>query len=451
VPGRRPNPFVYGKTVHPDHFVGRENAIQTIFARISNSESTAIVGGPHIGKSSLLNYIADEHVKSEWLERDVQFCFIEIDCHLFPLSYQPANFWRHVLDQIEATFQEEKLQVQLQVVRKSFFGSFTLLQLFSLLARQDRRVVLLIDEFDTLLHHHNFNTAEFFGSLRSFSTKIDSLSLVTASRMSIVEMNRRSQEINPLGSPFFNNLIEVRLPHLRQIQVDQLLDYALEGSGVNFSQEDRAYLMRATGCHPYLVQMAGAALFEAIASGKDEKKRYAEVSRTLQREATDHFEDVWQRLDIGTKRTFLLLALAERPKRGSSPSNQEPAEQYQRELRWLADGRLIEQTDVSQCISWLGSHWRVSAESFARWIIDNRKWQEFGAAPGPKGGNVAERIAALQERLRAKRRRLDELEVMAAKYGTGTEPWIRNEIKDLGQEIPELEQQIRKLQERASP
>ncbi len=436
--------------MHPDHFVGRENAIQTVFARISNSESTAIVGDPHIGKSSLLNYIADEHIKSEWLERAVQFCFIEIDCHLFPLSYQPANFWRHVLDQIESMFQEEKLQVQLQVVRKSFFGSFTLLQLFSLLARQDRRVVLLIDEFDTLLHHTNFNTAEFFGSLRSFSTKLDSLSLVTASRMSIVEMNRRSQEINPLGSPFFNNLIEVRLPHLRRNQVDQLLDYALEGTEVNFSQEDRAYLIRATGCHPYLVQMAGAALFEAVVSGKDQKKRYAEVSRILQREAIDHFEGLWQRLDIGIQRAILLLALAERRKRGSSPSSQKPAEQYQKELRWLADGRLIEQTDDQQCTIWRGGHWRVSAESFTRWIVDNRKWQEIGSPPGPPGGNGeerAERIATLQEQLRAKRQRLGELEVMAAKYGTSTEPWIRNEIKDLVREIPKLEQQIQKLQE----
>jgi hypothetical protein len=250
VPGPRQNPFIYGKIVQPKRFVGRESAIQTIFRRISNSESTAIIGDPHIGKSSLLTYIASEQMRAEWLEGHEHFIFIEIDCHLFPLNYQPAQFWRHVLDQIEATTSDSKLQVQLDVVRKSFFGSFTLQQLFSLLSRLDWRVVLLIDEFDTLLHHVNFNTAEFFGSLRSISSKIDSLAFVTASRMPIAEMTRRSQEINPNGSPFFNNLIEVRLPHLREVQVDQLLDHALEGTGVSFSQEERAYIRRATGGHP---------------------------------------------------------------------------------------------------------------------------------------------------------------------------------------------------------
>ena len=73
----------------------------------------------------------------------------------------------------------------------------------------------MVDEFDVLLHHENFNTAEFFGALRSLAIQTDGLAMLTASRMMVGEMNRRSQEINPLGSPFFNNLIEVRLLPLR--------------------------------------------------------------------------------------------------------------------------------------------------------------------------------------------------------------------------------------------
>ncbi len=92
-----------------------------------------------------------------------------------------------------------------------------------MLALEKQCVVLLIDQFDTLLHHDNFNTAEFFRALRSLSTTTDGLALVTASRMSITEMNRRTLEINPLGSPFFNTFMEERLPRLRPEQVYQLL------------------------------------------------------------------------------------------------------------------------------------------------------------------------------------------------------------------------------------
>src|SRR5207249_2790826 len=50
---------------------------------------------------------------------------------------------------------------QVAVVRQSDYGSFSLKRLFDLLSREDRHIIVLIDEFEVLLHHRNFNTAEF--------------------------------------------------------------------------------------------------------------------------------------------------------------------------------------------------------------------------------------------------------------------------------------------------
>ena len=61
------NPFLYGKPVPATRFVGRQEAVRTVFSRLFNGESTAIVGEPHIGKSSLLYYVADAGVRAEWL------------------------------------------------------------------------------------------------------------------------------------------------------------------------------------------------------------------------------------------------------------------------------------------------------------------------------------------------------------------------------------------------
>ena len=46
--------FIYGRSVRPVEFLNRETELRTVFNRMRNCESTAIVGEPHIGKSSLL-------------------------------------------------------------------------------------------------------------------------------------------------------------------------------------------------------------------------------------------------------------------------------------------------------------------------------------------------------------------------------------------------------------
>ena len=40
---------------------------RTLFGHLYNGESTAIVGEPHIGKSSMLRYMADAGVRAQWL------------------------------------------------------------------------------------------------------------------------------------------------------------------------------------------------------------------------------------------------------------------------------------------------------------------------------------------------------------------------------------------------
>ena len=75
------NPFLYGRPVPPERHIGRQAAIHTLFSRLHNGESTAIVGEPHIGKSSLLRYVTDTEVRTHWLgEAVAKYVFTEIDC-----------------------------------------------------------------------------------------------------------------------------------------------------------------------------------------------------------------------------------------------------------------------------------------------------------------------------------------------------------------------------------
>ena len=293
--GKRLNPFLYGKPVPFDRFVGRGLEVKKIFERIYNGESTAIVGQPHIGKSSLIGYITDEETKKEWMDDTTTHAFVEIDSHLLSESDQPVDFWQQVLSQIETVFPDEVTLKEVQNVARGGFGNFPLKDFFATISKKGRRVVLLIDEFDALLHHPKFNTAYFLGALRSISTITrGGLVLITASRLSITEMNRLSRTY---GSPFFNTLSHLLVPPLGQPEVDKLLDQALDGSGVTFSQRDRIYLRVVAGRHPYLLQVASATLFDSIIQEKKpDEERYQDAGRILQSLVAPHFDDLWKHL-----------------------------------------------------------------------------------------------------------------------------------------------------------
>jgi hypothetical protein len=442
------NPFRYGKPVPPDRFIGREDTQRTIFGRLNNGESTAIVGEPHIGKSSFLRYIRDERARNDWLgDEAAHFAFVDIDCHLLPSSFQPADFWEEVVGRVEETFAGETLRRPIEAVRRTTFDSFALKRLFETLGRNRKRAVVMVDEFDVLLHHENFNTAEFFGSLRSLAIQTDGLAMLTASRMMVGEMNRRSQEINPLGSPFFNNLIEVRLLPLHLAEVERLIDQTLEGTGVTFSAEDRAYIIRSSGRHPFLVQIAAAAVFESITQPVDSNARYRQADRTIQGWAAVHFEDVWQRLRPKLKQATLSLALAEFPQVVEPPAATVALSDDEQEMRWLADGDLIEATTDQSCASWRGEHWRICAGSFTRWLVESGRWMELRKQeeiPAPDSAERDEQSAILKPLLRAHRNRLHTLELKQAKLGTAADPSVINEIDEIREKIAEVERELRR-------
>ena len=66
------SPFIYGRPVRPGEFLNREPELRTIFNRLRNGESTAVVGEPHIGKTSLLLQLADPAARRVYLGDDAR-------------------------------------------------------------------------------------------------------------------------------------------------------------------------------------------------------------------------------------------------------------------------------------------------------------------------------------------------------------------------------------------
>jgi hypothetical protein len=376
------NPFIYGKPVPSDKHIGHRREVRTLFSRLRNGECTAVVGEPHIGKSSLLRYIQDQKVQQKWLGQEAtQYILVEMDCHILPHRFAPQDFWRQALTRVqEAAPEDEAVCQQMEVIIKNQFGCFTLEGLFRLLGQQGKHVVLLIDEFDSLLTHPNFNSAEFFGGLRSMASRTGGLQLITASRMTIAEMNRRTQEINPLGSPYFNTFGEVVLRPFSEKAVIQLLDQALEGSGVQFGGDDRAYIRWLSGGHPYRVQVAASALFDAIVDELEGEERYATAGEYFYERAAAHFDDLWQHLDGAARTVMVILALVElggiAQRREFSFGEIERPQRFGPELHRLEKLGLVEkvdkgwQWDKEHLLLWQGERWRVACGGFVWWLAD---------------------------------------------------------------------------------
>ncbi len=379
----RLNPFIYGKPVPLERHINRQRELRTLFARLRNGECTAIVGEPRIGKTSLLRCLATPAVQREWMGTYSEHLIpVELDSHeeLLSTDKTPKDFWQRVLEGVKRAVLDETVQEQITLVKENQYGSATLSNFFRDLGRRGWRTVLLLDEFDALLDHPNFRTAEFLGGLRSIATNTDGLQVITATNMSVSKMNHHAEAINPFGSPFFNNFIEVNLTPFSHKDIAQLLDSALTESSVQFDKNDRQFIVWLSGRHPYRAQVAGAALFDAIIEGWQGQKRYTTASELFYERTVDHFDTLWRRLDDDVRTVMVILALVElggvAQKRQFAFGEIEQPQRFTPELRRLEKLGLVEkigqgwQWDQEHLLLWQGERWRVATGGFVWWLAD---------------------------------------------------------------------------------
>jgi hypothetical protein len=358
--------------VRPGEFLNREAELRTIFNRLRNGESTAIVGEPHIGKSSLLLQLADAAVQRTYLGGDAR-CLVISPLDLLPISndYTPAAFWAELLEPLVEHPGHATTARCLEAAAQAGYERRPLERLFSQLGRQGRRLVLLLDEFERLLTHPDFQTPAFFALLRSLATRTGGLALVTASRFSVTEMNERGRNLLETGSPFFNNAIEVPLRPFDEQTVDVLLSRA----GNTLSPDDRRFIRRVAGRHPFLLQAMAAAMIEMT-----DDDRQVRAAERFYENVSSHFDDLWCALDDRARTTAIILSLVELGKRALGQEfacgEIERTAAFGPELRKLARQGLAEkadegwQFDWQHLLFWQGERWTVGTQAFAWWVRD---------------------------------------------------------------------------------
>jgi hypothetical protein len=369
--GSTTNPFIYGRPVRPDEFFNRNDSLRTVFNRLRHAESTALVGEPHIGKSSMLLKIAEEKTGQAYLGEDLAgTTFCPIDLHPISNLYEPEMFWGEALEELELGDISNCARQILNFARERNFSRRSLERLFNQMGQEDKKLVLLLDEFDRLLIHPTFRESNFFPLLRSLSTRTGGLVVIPASRLSVAEMNDRSRGLLETGSPYFNNIIEEKLGPFSDETIDLLLAQA---PGLIFP-EDRKVIHHVAGKHPFLVQAIAAALAEE----EPGPERHARAVSRFYGRVSYHFDDLWHSMDDRTRATAVVLSLlglgGQTLGLGFASDNIDQVRELGPELQRL-DGlglaRAVGEespSDWQYTILWQGRHWTIGAQAFAWWV-----------------------------------------------------------------------------------
>ncbi|MEK8020184.1 MAG: ATP-binding protein [Candidatus Parabeggiatoa sp.] len=341
------NPFFYGGSIPPEHFVGRENEIRRLINPIITGQSTAIIGEPRSGKTSLLRYLAEPTLhKKHYDKHGEKLLFSFLDVQTLSDQFNQSQFWEHALRPLHENIITSRSPNTLVAkayknCQKEDFSVFALERLFEKMQQDGQHLVFMIDEFDALLNHPTLNKATFFGSLRSLTSRTQALSLLIASRLSLSNLNSHTQQFTT-GSPYFNVFQDNTLGPLADTAVQTLLNRG----NAHFNEDDHHFITKVAGAHPYLLQAAASALWETYEDGESEsQQRHILAGQQLYETAKLTFYDTWRLWEPMTRMVVMTIALNQ----WNKPGLLRDMSSFKQELRGLEkQGFILRETDYQK-------------------------------------------------------------------------------------------------------
>ncbi|NEP45577.1 MAG: ATP-binding protein [Okeania sp. SIO2H7] len=263
-------------------------------------------GGNGVGKTSFLEYLASPEV---WQLRGYDLSeaiIVYLNC----LSINPfstESFWREILTLIQEQLEDEvscyseldkllaKAEVTLRDMRK----------ILRKIGKQNKFLVLLLDDYDTALKPHSKYTADdietFLNECRNLAyhwQEKQYLSMVVSSSRRLTEVG---PSLTPDGSPWYNHYFFQPLKPLTNNEVATLL------SGMPMTPELRDGILEIAGGHPALLQNAGFILYGQRRSGvmPDAEKFARDFLTTTEQ----YFQGTWQLANELEQTLLMLIAL----------------------------------------------------------------------------------------------------------------------------------------------
>ncbi len=356
------NPFIPFQPAFGANFLNREAEQREILDRLGMGVSSALVGNPHIGKTSLLRKLADTKSWAVYGLDPSQYTVVELNFELFTSEKTPDDFWQQICRRAALASPQSAAPLQPFTVQgKKRIDLGFLNEAFVKIGTQGQRVVVLIDEFDKFLNLPNFATLDFVNPLRAIASVSTGLVLVTTSRLSIAELQG---EINKLkqdsqGSPL-NFLQPVSLQGFADKDIQQWMSPHLPVEGI-------AEARSLAGRHPLLLQLAGKLLW----SEKETNSipRWDAHRDKFVANLDAHFRDLWRYLDARAQFALVLMVL--RDLEGQLNGKSFNVEKVSQDLQWFTAEvkRLGERAVLEKNAQ---GEWVIGSLGLRLWLIENK-------------------------------------------------------------------------------
>jgi DNA-binding winged helix-turn-helix (wHTH) protein len=270
------NPYVELLDYAPDRLHGRNMEIAEIADAVTGSAGPLEFHGlPHMGKSSLLQYVADSqglfarnrallrepfrHAPERLLPVLVEYAYLPPDVH--PFGYLCLRLQRALAEYRDRFMNRPDVAALpvLQPVTETPQDPDYIRCLYAMLSRlheQRIRTVLLLDDFDVALRRMSPDQLTLMRAWREFSAFV-------------LTTEQQVHEVNPgaAGSPFWQKAITKRLGALPAEAARALVEEPAQRAGSPLPQADISLVLTQAGGHPFLLILAAKALWDLRSQG----------------------------------------------------------------------------------------------------------------------------------------------------------------------------------------
>jgi hypothetical protein len=296
-------PYVVGPPVRqPTDFFGRAGQTRQFYETLDGAQAqcVSVLGLRRAGKTSFLQHVAHPQVMADNLREPRRYVMIYVD---ISDCKSPTDFYARVYHRLAKEIRRPA-SVSDSRTSADVYAIESLLYEFG-----DRRVVLLMDEFDHL------RTADFSGDflaeLRALAGVWDyELAYVTASYW---ELDRIGNFVGLSStSPFYNIFYPtpIYLSGLGAAELENLVRVPASRVGIQADEEDVAFVRHHAGSLPFFVQAVAAVWLAYKAEHRQPDAR--DVVERLVSEMWPYFEQWWRGFN-DVERDVLMAVVQEKP------------------------------------------------------------------------------------------------------------------------------------------
>jgi len=285
------NPFVQKGAIRDmRYFYGRKRELRKVFdhLRAEQPQCCALVGDGKTGKSSFLHYISNPAVrKAEGLYSEKHILVYFAFQH--NLEINRSDFWRRLLKDISGQIDDSLLSRDIaKVCDLEDFSKTTIEEIMRTLQLEEFKLYLLLDEFECIEKIPDLFNPDFLSQLRHLTNNYDIVCVVATE----VEL----QDLIPetFGSPFPNAFVPIRLGLLSEDEARELIEQAKNPVEPSLL-DDKPYIVRMAGRHPFLTQVVCYHLFDLkVEKGTITQYDYENVTEESLTDADPYFKgDMW--------------------------------------------------------------------------------------------------------------------------------------------------------------